>query len=228
MKKAPVLWGKSRQVHTQYLCYHSTWSKLGDKMDRFCPWPFPLYTIFLRDSSILSWLYHSEFSNLLCLTLASPLGSRHDNISSCQQDIPTSGSHRPPIFNMSRAKVILLPPQPAFQPVSSLSWWNSWLPSQPEIMVPFWLIPLSHFLFYISHGDPSLPSLKCFCVVASQVTALVHHLIGFHPCCCSSPRAPFALSTLLLIIVLTLWSHFIPVCISLLAPQSLQDKVQIS
>lgn len=121
-------------------------------------------------------------------------------ISSCRQDIPTLGSHRPPIFNMSRTKVILLPPQPVFQPASSLSRWNSWLPRQLEIMESFGLIPLSHFFFFffISHQDPSLPSQECFCVVTSQSTALVQNLIGFHPHCGSSPTAhPSVLASLL-------------------------------
>lgn len=48
---------------------------------------------------------------------------------------------------------------------------------------------LSFLFFYISHQDPSLPSLKCFCVVTSQATGLVQNLTGFHPRCCSSPTA---------------------------------------
>lgn len=72
--------------------------------------------------------------------------------------------------------------------------------------------PTLSFPFIHSHQHPSFPSQKCFCVVTSQSTALVQNLIPIllqQPHCpslCSS--IPFALSTLLLIIVLTLRSHF--------------------
>lgn len=75
-------------------------------------------------------------------------------------------------------------------------------------MVAFGLAALSHFLVHISHQDPSLASQKHFYVVSAQS---LWNLSLFQPCGTSFVLAPVnALSTLLLSIVLTLRSNFIP------------------
>ena len=203
----------SRQVHMQCQCYQSYEVKLEYKTDKFCPWPFLLYIIFLGDSSILLWFYHSGFSNLLNLILSSPLSSTHTfpvvsntSLPGCPTGLSYSTYQEPQSFsclsNLHSNLYPLLIDGTVGYPASQKSW------------CPF---DSSHSLISFYTQSPtsiiSISEMFLCCHFSIHCSGSESHTLSpillqqpHCPSLCSS--IPFALSTLLLIIVLTLRSHF--------------------